>query len=112
MSSSITVSGQLFATLKKYLPLGEEEETRLTLPTGSTVADVIEALNIPKEYAGMLVIGDVYVEKETQLTDGAQLNIFPPLAGGLGERTHWYLHKKNTGGAPCPRRHLPGDHGR
>lgn len=69
---------------------------RLTLPTGSTVADVIDTLNIPKEYAGMLVIGDVYVEKETQLTDGVQLSIFPPLAGG----------------ALRPHSDLTGDHGR
>jgi len=30
----------------------------------------------------MLVAGDTYVEAETPLTDGQQLNIFPPLAGG------------------------------
>jgi molybdopterin converting factor small subunit len=82
MASSVTVSVKLFATLKKYLPPGDKEETKVTLPAGATVLDVIEALHIPKEYAGMLVAGDVYVEKETQLTDGLQLSIFPPLAGG------------------------------
>jgi len=30
----------------------------------------------------MLVAGDTYVEVNTPLTDGLQLNIFPPLAGG------------------------------
>ncbi len=82
MASSVTVSVKLFATLKTYLPAGEREETKVTLPAGSTVLDVIDALKIPRDHAGMLVAGDVYVEKETQLTDGLQLSIFPPLAGG------------------------------
>jgi molybdopterin converting factor small subunit len=54
----------------------------LILPVGSTVLDAIDALKIPREHAGMLVAGDTYVEKETALTDGLKLSIFPPLAGG------------------------------
>jgi molybdopterin converting factor small subunit len=78
----VTISVRLFATLKKYLPPGSEEGATLTLPTGSTVLDAIDALKIPYEHAGMLVAGDTYVEKDTPLTDGLQLSIFPPLAGG------------------------------
>jgi len=78
----VTISVRLFATLKKYLPPGSEEGATLTLPTGSTVLDAIDALKIPHEHAGMLVAGDTYVEKDTPLTDGLQLSIFPPLAGG------------------------------
>jgi molybdopterin converting factor small subunit len=47
------------------------------------VQDAIDALKIPREHAGMLVAGDTYVEVNTPLTDGLQLNIFPPLAGGV-----------------------------
>jgi len=83
MASSVTVSVKLFATLKKYLPPGAKEGTTLTLPAGATVLDVIDALKIPPDHAGMLVAGDVYIEKETPLTDGLQLSIFPPLAGGV-----------------------------
>jgi len=82
MADSITVSVKLFATLKKYLPVGSEEGLTLSLPAGSTILDVIDALKIPHEHAHMLVAGDTYVEKGTLLTDGLQLNIFPPLAGG------------------------------
>ena len=78
----VTISVRLFATLKKYLPLGSEEGATLTLPIGSTVLDAIDALKIPHDHAGMLVAGDTYVEKDTPLTDGLQLSIFPPLAGG------------------------------
>ena len=82
MADNVTIAVQLFATLKKYLPPGSEEKAILTLPAGSTVLDAIDALKIPRDHAGMLVAGDTYVEKETPLTDGLQLSIFPPLAGG------------------------------
>lgn len=83
MADTVTISVKLFATLKKYLPPGSEEGASLTLPSGSTVIDVIDALKIPPEHATMLVAGDSYVEKTTLLTDGLQLSIFPPLAGGV-----------------------------
>jgi len=82
MADTVTVSVKLFATLKKYLPPGSAEGTSVTLPAGSTVSDVIDVLKIPHEQATMLVAGDTYVEKTTPLTDGLQLSIFPPLAGG------------------------------
>ena len=82
MADTVTVNVKLFATLKKYLPSGSEEGASVTLPAGSTVLDVIDALKIPHEQATMLVAGDTYVEKTTPLTDGLQLSIFPPLAGG------------------------------
>jgi len=83
MADTVTISVKLFATLKKYLPPGSEEGISLTLLAGSTVLDVIEALKIPPEHATMLIAGDSYVEKSTLLTDGLQLSIFPPLAGGV-----------------------------
>ena len=83
MADTITISVKLFATLKKYLPPGNQDGVKLTLPTGATVQDAIDALKIPREHAGMLVVGDTYVEVNTPLTDGLQLNIFPPRAGGV-----------------------------
>ena len=82
MANTVTVSVKLFATLKKYLPPGSENGISVTLPAGSTVLDVIDVLKIPHEQATMLVAGDIYVEKSTSLSDGLQLSIFPPLAGG------------------------------
>jgi molybdopterin converting factor small subunit len=81
MADTVTISVKLFATLKRYLPPGGDGVT-LTLPAGATVQDAIDALKIPRDHAGMLVAGDTYVEVETPLTDGLQLSIFPPLAGG------------------------------
>jgi len=83
MADTVTISVKLFATLKRFLPPGSEDGVRLTLPVGATVQDAVDALKIPREHAGMLVAGDTYVEAGTPLTDGLQLNIFPPLAGGV-----------------------------
>jgi molybdopterin converting factor small subunit len=82
MADTVTISVKLFATLKKYLPAGSGDGVTLTLPKGSTVQDVVDALKIPRDHAGMLVAGDTYVEIGTPLTEGLQLSIFPPLAGG------------------------------
>jgi molybdopterin converting factor small subunit len=82
MAETLTISVKLFATLKRYLPAGSEDGVTLTLPAGATVQDVVDALKIPREHAGMLVAGDTYVQADTPLTDGLQLSIFPPLAGG------------------------------
>jgi molybdopterin converting factor small subunit len=83
MADTVTISVKLFATLKRYLPTGSQDGLSLSLPRGATVQDALNALNIPQDQAGMLVAGDSYIAKETPLTDGLQLNIFPPLAGGV-----------------------------
>jgi sulfur-carrier protein len=83
MADTVTISVKLFATLKRYLPAGSQDGFSLSLPSGATVQDAINALHIPPEQAGMLVAGDSYIEKEAPLTEGLQLNIFPPLAGGV-----------------------------
>jgi molybdopterin converting factor small subunit len=85
MADTVTISVKLFATLKRYLPVDSEDGVTLTLPAEATVQDVVDALKIPREHAGMLVAGDTYVQADTPLTDGLQLSIFPPLAGG----TYW-----------------------
>ncbi len=82
MADTICVSVTLFATLKKYLPAGHSASVSLTLPAGSVVQDAVEALRIPREQAGLLVTGSIYIEPQTPLADGQELSIFPPLAGG------------------------------
>ena len=83
MADSITITVKLFALLKKYVPEGRSDEILLSLPSGATVQDAVDALKIPREQASMLVVGDTYVEVKTVLEDGVELSIFPPLAGGV-----------------------------
>ncbi len=83
MADSITITVKLFAMLKKYVPEGSSDGILLSLPSGATVQDAVDALKIPREQANMLVVGDTYVEVKTVLEDGLELSIFPPLAGGV-----------------------------
>ena len=83
MADSITITVKLFAMLKKYVPEGSGDGILLSLPSGATVQDAVDALKIPREQANMLVVGDTYVEVKTVLKDGLELSIFPPLAGGV-----------------------------
>lgn len=82
MAETITVSVRLFATLKRHLPQGSNGSTTLTLARGATVLDVVDALHIPRDHAGMVVSDDASVELTTPLMDGQEVSIFPPLAGG------------------------------
>ena len=77
------VTVKLFATLRKYLPSGADESgLAVQLPDGATVADLIERLRIPPDHAGIIVSDDEHLEKTTVLTEGQEVNVFPPLAGG------------------------------
>jgi molybdopterin converting factor small subunit len=82
MADTITISVKLFATLKRHLPSDSKDGVTLTLRHGATGQDVLAALSIPLEQAGMFVAGDTSIEADTLLQDGQELNIFPPLAGG------------------------------
>ena len=82
MADSVTISVKLFAALKKYTPQGSRDRISLSLPVGATVQDAVDMLDMPREQAGMLVVGDTYVEVGMVLEDGLELSIFPPLAGG------------------------------
>ena len=83
MADPVTITVKLFAALKQYAPTGSTDGIALSLSSGATVQDAVDMLNIPREQAGLLVIGDEYVEGTAVLEDGVDLSIFPPLAGGV-----------------------------
>jgi molybdopterin converting factor small subunit len=79
------VTVKLHATLRKYLPAGSANNAiSLELPAGATVTEVINRLGIPAGHAKMIVSGDDYLETTSVLHDGQEVNLFPPLAGGVG----------------------------
>ena len=82
MADSLATTVKLYAALKKYTPEGSDDGLLLSLPTGATVQYVVDMLNIPREQAGMLVVGDSYVDVGAVLEDGLELSVLPPLAGG------------------------------
>ncbi len=78
------ITAKLHGTLRKYVPKGTQgNATVVEVPDGATVADVVDRLGIPRDHARMLVSGDEHLESTSVLHDGQELNIFPPLAGGV-----------------------------
>ena len=78
------ITAKLHGTLRKYLPAGSTANaTVVDVPEGATVADVVSHLNIPPGHAKMIVCGNEHLEPTSVLHDGQELNLFPPLAGGV-----------------------------
>lgn len=70
---------KLFATLRSYAPQNAE---RFPITPGTTVADVVQALEIPAKDAKLIFVNSIRKEHETPLKDGDRLGIFPPVGGG------------------------------
>jgi sulfur-carrier protein len=77
MSYHITL--RLFATLRSYAP---SDADHFAIAPGTTVADVVRALDIPEKYAKLIFINNIRRENDTPLQDGDRLGIFPPVGGG------------------------------
>ncbi len=56
-------------------------ETR-DYPPGTTVADVVDSLNLPQSEMGIMMINHRHVKLERVLAEGDTLALFPLLGGG------------------------------
>ena len=81
------VDVQLFATLARFLPPGNEGSTRLEVSDGSTVDQVAQSLGIPDSMSRIALINGREALAEDRLSEGDVLTLFPPLAGGGSSRT-------------------------
>ena len=79
---------KLYASLTQYLPAQSRYDNRvpLELPSGSSVAQVIEPFGLPQRLVHLVLVNGVYVPPERRLShvlrDGDVLAIWPPIAGG------------------------------
>jgi len=78
----IRVQVLVFASLRERLGFAARE---LTLPEGSTVSAALEAL-VPRELQKGLAaaVNRVYAGPTTELQDGDELALLPPVSGGSG----------------------------
>ena len=79
---------RLFASLRDRFPEGDRGRSDVELPTGASLADLIERLEIPDRLAQMVLVDGQQAprqrgrrEKQT-LRDGQTVSIFPPVSGG------------------------------
>lgn len=72
------ITVKLFATFRA----GRFDIEERDYPAGTTVAQVVEQLELPVEKLGILMVNHVHVELEKALADGETLAIFPLVGGG------------------------------
>ncbi len=75
---------KLFATLQKYAPDGEKagQPFQVTLPEGSTVGDLMDELEIPREAFHIAYVDGRACREDFELQPGTEVGLFPPVGGG------------------------------
>lgn len=74
-----TIDLRLFSTLAVHAPSNAQ---KYPIQSGTTVAQLIKALEISPEEAKLIFVNGVLVDVETRLSGGERVGIFPPVGGG------------------------------
>jgi sulfur carrier protein ThiS len=85
--ATIEVTLKLFAMLERWLPEGaRRNEIRLSVPAGTTPADIVAALALPEALCAIVLIDGSFVPPDLRasraLAPNEALSIWPPIAGG------------------------------
>ena len=82
-AATITVSVRLPKLFARHRPAPEEAGAfTVELPADGTAGDLIQHLGIPTHAAKLIFINHKKVGRDDVLSDGAHVEIFPPVAGG------------------------------
>lgn len=81
----MTVTARLHASLKRFSAPGEGGVRTVELAHEAVVGDLIAALGVPEGFAGAFFVNGERAEADTPLTEGAHVDVFPPIGGGRGE---------------------------
>lgn len=81
------VTLKLFASLTPFLPShAERNMARVEVEEGTTILDLLDANNVPREHCHLVMLNGVYHAPEARgavpLSDGDHLAVWPPVAGG------------------------------
>lgn len=77
---SVTVRVALYAVLRDLT--GRRDRFSVSVESGSMVSDLIRAVGLSQDDAGMVVVGGRVVGPDYVLSNGIEVDIFPPLSGG------------------------------
>jgi molybdopterin converting factor small subunit len=77
----LKITVQLQATLADYSPTGQPRFD-YEIEDGASVTKLIDALGIPDEQAGNIIVGGEIVSPWVKLSEGDQVTLIPPMAGG------------------------------
>ncbi len=79
---TIAVKVTLFADLRRYLPPGVDGPHPRSVPIGSTVADLLNAIGIPEGTDLTVGLDGELADREAPLRDGADVMLLSPMEGG------------------------------
>jgi molybdopterin converting factor small subunit len=71
----------LFSYLAKFSPTGQEKFTLIPGPE-ETVGQLLEKIGIPPGFEKRVLVNGRHAETSTRLSEGDDVFIFPPAAGG------------------------------
>ena len=71
-----------FGAMREYLPDPASGRTDIELAPGGTVRSVVGALGAPERLIHSVLVDGFRVELDQALTDGAEVTLMPPFAGG------------------------------
>ena len=84
----VKIEVRLFAGLRDRFPREQRGRADLELPSGSTLTQLLDSLNIPPKQAQMVLLNGAQVPRSPGvresrlLADGDVVAVFPPVAGG------------------------------
>ena len=86
-ATAVRITFKLFATLTDYLPAARKyNAVELTVAPDTTIAQLVERFQVPKNLVHLVLINGVFVQPEMRasrcLQEGDVLAIWPPVAGG------------------------------
>jgi len=76
------VNVKLFATLRKYAPHDSANQQSLELADGTTIRQVLSQLAVPEPEIAFVFVNSKRQKLDEPLSDGDELGVFPPIAGG------------------------------
>ncbi|MQB00827.1 MAG: MoaD/ThiS family protein [Actinobacteria bacterium] len=69
--------------MREYLPSpAARNRAKVELPGGASVADLMDELRAPHALAHAVLVDGARADLTTNLTDGAEVTLMPPFAGG------------------------------
>lgn len=74
----IKVEVRLFAHLRQ----GREKSQIMELDEGTTISDIIKALNIDKDQVAIMLLNGRDGPETREVKDGDVISLFPPVGGG------------------------------
>jgi len=83
LADEITVQVELKSLLRRFAAPERGAQFAQRLPPGATVADLLQRLDIPQKWIGLVAVNGSKRPGEQVLADGDRVDLYPPfLAGG------------------------------